>query len=60
MKRIIFLDVDGVLCISRSIQRKYGENDPSLIYHPSDYSYPLERSMLENLRYVLEKSGGTG
>ena len=54
--RIIFLDVDGVLCLSRSLQCDYHAEDATLL-HPSDSSlFPIERACLQNLIQLVSRT----
>ena len=58
---IIFLDIDGVLTMSRCLLEDYVENDSSLYFveelcpHLSDYIVPLEISRIENLKWILQQ-----
>lgn len=62
---IIFLDVDGVLTMSRCVCCDFYESDPTLLF-PEDITalngvlfdgcIPLERAQLENLKWLVEQS----
>lgn len=60
MKRVIFLDVDGVLTMSRCLLCDYEENDPTLVF-PHNVSIssditPLEKKPLSNLKWLVSES----
>lgn len=64
VKCVVFLDVDGVLTMSRCLLRDYDDDDPTLLF-PEDVSplggeqfegVPLERSALLNLKWLIDQS----
>jgi hypothetical protein len=57
---VIFLDVDGVLNSQRCVCDDYEEGDRTLLFasdvlKTNEYMIPLERHMLENLKYILNE-----
>ena len=62
--RVIFLDCDGVLTMTRCLLCDYSDDDPSLIF-PKDLHLvgeeyegmtPLEMDRLQNLKWLVDKS----
>ena len=56
--RIIFLDVDGVLCNSRSLLLEFDDEDTSLIHDPQNKISPIELSCILNLKNIIDTTGG--
>jgi hypothetical protein len=61
--RVIFLDVDGVLTTSRCLLEDYEDEDDSLLFlqnllphRREEHMVPLEISMIQNLKYVIEQT----
>lgn len=62
---VIFLDVDGVLTTSRTILNTSIDNNNDLNYNlycyhskPENYIVPLERNLINNLKYILQQTNG--
>ena len=58
---VIFLDIDGVLSCYRCQVMDFAEEDSTLIHPPIDCKnvlVPLERPLIANLKYLLDKTGG--
>jgi hypothetical protein len=54
---IIFLDVDGVLVVSRSLLGADNNDDPSLLFHPeNEFLIPIELSMATNLVELVKRT----
>ena len=53
---IIFLDVDGVLTMSRCLLEDFVEGDESLYFHEGgEYIVPLEKSCVSNLKWIVDE-----
>ena len=57
---VVFLDCDGVLCLSRSLGYDVDEHDPSLFFDPKDQCLPLEKACLANLKLVVDEGKALG
>ena len=52
--KIVFLDCDGVLCLSRSVSYNFEETDPTLIHDACDGNLPLELRAVQLLKHITD------